>query len=47
MEDFMVLLIILLIVSVGLNIALIFGIVRKNADEDIMIIRMREGLNTD
>jgi hypothetical protein len=47
MEDCMVLLIILLIVSVGLNIALIFGIVRKNADEDIMIIRMREGLNTD
>jgi len=43
----MMLLIILLIVSVGLNIALIFGIVRKNADDDIMIIRMREGLNTD
>jgi hypothetical protein len=40
----MVLLIVLLIFSVGLNIALIFGIVRRNADEDIMTIRSREGM---
>jgi hypothetical protein len=40
----MLLIIILLIISVGLNIALIFGIVRRHSDEDIEIIRMREGL---
>lgn len=40
----MMLLIILLFISVGLNIALIFGIVRKRSDEDIAIIRMREGI---
>ena len=39
-----VLLIILLIFSVGLNVALIFGLVRRNADEDIITIRSREGM---
>ena len=43
----MVLLIILLIFSVSLNIALIFGIVRKNADEDMNTIRVREGLKVE
>jgi hypothetical protein len=43
----MMLLIILLWLSVSLNIALIFGMVRRKADEDIMSIRMREGLKTD
>jgi hypothetical protein len=42
----MMLVITLLILSVALNIALIFGIVRKNADEDMITIRMREGLDT-
>lgn len=41
----MTLVIILLILSVALNIALIFGIIRKNADEDMKIIRTREGLS--
>jgi hypothetical protein len=41
------LLIILLLFSVALNIALIFGIVRKNSDEDMMTIRMREGLKVE
>lgn len=40
----MILLIILLLFSVSLNIALIFGIVRKEADEDMIKIRMKEGL---
>ena len=40
----MTLLIILLLFSVALNIALLFGMVRKNADEDMMTIRMKEGL---
>jgi hypothetical protein len=40
----MMLLVILLLISVSLNVALIFGIVRKRADEDMMIIRLREGL---
>jgi hypothetical protein len=40
----MMLVITLLIFSVGLNIALIFGIARKNADEDMFVIRSREGL---
>ena len=35
----------LLIFSISLNIALIFGIVRKNSDEDMDIIRWRESLN--
>jgi hypothetical protein len=43
----MLLLIILLFFSVGLNIALVFGIVRKRADEDMMNIRLREGLRTE
>jgi len=44
----MMLLIILLYISVILNIALVLGMVlRKREDEDIMTIRMREGLNTD
>ena len=43
----MMLLIILLLFSVGLNIALLFGIVRKNADEDIIHIRMRDGLKVE
>jgi len=40
----MVLLIALLFLSIALNIALIFGIIRKNSDEDMMIIRIKEGL---
>jgi hypothetical protein len=44
----MMLLIILLYISVILNISLVLGMVlRKRDDEDIMSIRMREGLNTD
>ena len=43
----MLLLIILLIISVGLNIALIFGFVRRYAEEDIMAIRSREGLKVE
>jgi hypothetical protein len=43
----MMLLIILLIISVGLNIALVFGIARRRSDEDMEIIRMREGLRVD
>jgi hypothetical protein len=38
------LLIILLLFSLAFNIALIFVIVRRNADEDMMAIRMKEGL---
>jgi hypothetical protein len=36
--------IVLLILSIGLNISLIFGIVRKNADQDMNFIRMRDGM---
>jgi hypothetical protein len=44
----MMLLIILLYISVILNIAFVVGMVlRKRGDEDIMTIRMRDGLNTD
>jgi hypothetical protein len=43
----MMLLILLLIISVALNVALIFGIVRKRADEDMTIIRLREGLRVE
>ena len=43
----MLLLVILLIISVGLNIALIFGMVRRRSDEDMEIIRMKEGLRVD
>ena len=41
----MMLVITLLIFSVALNIALIFGMVRKSADTDMNIIRLREGLD--
>jgi hypothetical protein len=40
----MVVMLILLLLSVSLNFALIFGKVRRFADEDIMIIRARESL---
>lgn len=43
----MMLLIILLILSVALNVALVFGIVRKESDENLMKIRMREGLRVE
>ena len=43
----MMLLIILLFFSVGLNIALIFGMVRKRADEDMINIRIRESLRVE
>jgi len=43
----MMLLVILLLFSVVLNIALIFGIVRKRDEEDLTIIRLREGLHID
>jgi hypothetical protein len=41
------LIITLLIFSIALNIALIFGIARKNADEDMTVIRSREGLTVE
>jgi hypothetical protein len=43
----MMLLVILLLFSVGLNIALLFGIVRRNADDDMRIIYMKEGIEMD
>lgn len=43
----MMLLVILLLISVALNIALIFGLVRKDADEDIIKIRLKEGLRVE
>lgn len=43
----MMLLVILLLFSVALNIALIFGGVRKHADEDMRVIRLREGLKVE
>jgi hypothetical protein len=43
----MMLLIILLLVSVALNIALIFGGVLKRSDEDMRLIRLREGLKVE
>ena len=43
----MMLLIILLFISVALNIALVFGMVRRRADEDMMTIKLREGLRVD
>ncbi len=43
----MMLLVILLVLSVALNVALIFGIVRREADENMMKIRMREGLRVE
>lgn len=47
MEGYMMLLVILLLISVALNVALVFGIVRKRADEDMMTIRLREGLSVE
>ena len=43
----MMLLIILLVISAGLNIALIFGIVRSRADEDMIMLRKKEGLRVE
>ena len=43
----MMLLIILLFISVALNVALMFGMVRKRADEDIITIRLKEGLRVE
>ncbi|MCW8809553.1 MAG: hypothetical protein OQJ93_10050 [Ignavibacteriaceae bacterium] len=43
----MMLLIILLVISVGLNIALVFGITRRRSDEDMEMIRIREGLKVE
>lgn len=43
----MMLLIILLFISVVLNIAFVFGMVRKRADEDIISIRLKEGLRVE
>lgn len=40
----MVLLVILLFISVALNVGLLFGMSRKRADDDMMIIKLREGL---
>jgi hypothetical protein len=41
------LLLILLFISVALNVALVFGITRKRADEDMTTIRLREGLRVE
>ena len=46
-EDYMMLLVILLLFSAALNIALIFGVVLKRSDEDMRIIRLREGLKVE
>lgn len=43
----MMLLVILLIFSVALNLALVFGMVRKRADDDMLIIRLKEGMNNE
>ena len=43
----MALVVTLLIFSVGLNIALVLGLVRKHSDEDMTIIRLREGLRVE
>jgi hypothetical protein len=40
----MMLLVILLLVSVVLNVALVFGIVRKRDEENVTFIRLRERL---
>jgi len=39
------LLVILLIFSVVLNLVLVFGIVRKCDEEELVILRLRENLN--
>jgi|GEM_PF-5809475 len=39
----MMLLVILLLFSVALNIALTFGIVKRRAEEDITVIKLRDG----
>ena len=41
----MMLLVILLLLSVVLNVVLVFGIVRKCDEEDLAIIRFRKNLN--
>jgi len=44
----MLLIIILLLFSLELNIALIFGrVLRKRGDEDMMTMGMKEGLHTE
>jgi hypothetical protein len=43
----MLVLIILLFFSVALNIALIFCSVMRRADEDMHVIRLREGLRVE
>lgn len=43
----MMLLVILLLISVALNVGLVFGMIRKRADEDMMTIRLREGLRVE
>jgi hypothetical protein len=43
----MMLLVILLFLSVVLNLVFVFGIVRKRDEEDLTIIRLREGLHTE
>jgi len=43
----MMLLIILLIFSVALNLALIFGSIRRRADAESEIIRLREGMKVE
>ena len=40
----MMLLVILLLFSVVLNVALVFGIVRKSDEENVTFIRLRERL---
>ena len=47
MEGYMMLLVILLLISVALNVGLVFGMIRKRADEDMMTIRLREGLRVE
>ncbi len=43
----MALLIILLIISAALNIALLFGSAMNRSDDDMKIIRLKEGLKVD
>ena len=43
----MTLLVILLIISAALNIALLFGAATNKADDDMKIIRLKEGFNVD
>ena len=43
----MTLLIVLLVLSVALNVALIFSMVSRRSDEDMMEIRTKEGLKVE